>query len=422
MNFRHVHRRRLQRLVGRRTPGQQDKNDDARLLFALSIWHWSVPFLHVQIRAKGPKPMARLTYSWKWIVLLLVGLVLLASVGWTRGWFLRGYRDETKDIIAHARPLAIPPHDYYEVEWLTDKRIALLYASHEGLPSWNDKIMLYDLEHQQSRFAPLPARPECRLVVTPKIERVPNGNLGFVYQCLIDRPHFSDDLYSLYVWDIEVHTVQEVERYPDNFRPGQFAFAPNMSQLIQEQRSGLAEKVFLIRRDEAMEQLYGSWTRVRAPAWSRDGRNIAFVGTEEYTPPAVLHPLFGFGSMVDILYEPWTLYTAEVDGGEPQVMLEGIVGARLGEWSPDGELLTFTGEYRGVEGVWVVNRETKQVVRIWPYVTGHAWSPDGQQMLFIERRIDETPVHHRVVVVDLASRLGGYAATANGQQPLSLGQ
>jgi TolB protein len=105
-----------------------------------------------------------------------------------------------------------------------------------------------------------------------------------------------------------------------------------------------------------------------SPAWSPDGRWIAFVS--------------GRGGNPDIWVVPAT-------GGEPHPITDGPSADQSPTWSPDGQLIAFGSDRGGNFDIWVVrvaNGKISQVTTDPAADVDPDWSPDGSQIAFSSDR------------------------------------
>lgn len=104
------------------------------------------------------------------------------------------------------------------------------------------------------------------------------------------------------------------------------------------------------------------------PVWSRDGEWIAFdVGSKLL---------------------PTTVQWERRDGRDPNALFTGgglFSTASPPSWSPDGRMLAVAGTFGGSSGVYVVGRETRRLRRVAAGdVRNAAWSPDGRRIAFAD--------------------------------------
>ncbi len=105
------------------------------------------------------------------------------------------------------------------------------------------------------------------------------------------------------------------------------------------------------------------------PAWSPDGRKLAFISWMDDAPD---------------------LYVMTDSGGFIDRLTYNIAVARTPSWSPDGHRIAFTGVIEGLgREIETVNLENKMIVN----VTNHpaadqdpAWSPEGNRIVFASDR------------------------------------
>lgn len=131
------------------------------------------------------------------------------------------------------------------------------------------------------------------------------------------------------------------------------------------------------------------------PAWSPDGTQIAF-----FAAPAAIGltgPARGDVSAV--------LYVMEPDSTSAASLLREVKGPRGLAYSPDGRYVAFGGNVGGQVGLWVLDRETKDLRMLAEAkVEWFAWSPDGKRIAVIEPAVDEPPFPSRIVVIDAVQR------------------
>jgi dipeptidyl aminopeptidase/acylaminoacyl peptidase len=113
---------------------------------------------------------------------------------------------------------------------------------------------------------------------------------------------------------------------------------------------------------------YLEWEQVQSPAFSPDGRQIAF--TRRW---------------IDKLNDRWqsSLWIMEADGSRPRVMLDGSSP----RWSPDGTRVAFLapGEPSGTQVFvkWMdVDGPATQITRVTESPSDITWLPDGKSILF----------------------------------------
>ncbi|MDQ4076693.1 MAG: S9 family peptidase, partial [Chloroflexota bacterium] len=131
------------------------------------------------------------------------------------------------------------------------------------------------------------------------------------------------------------------------------------------------------------------------PVWSPDGTQIAFTaGPEEKpldreAPYRLTRPLYRYDAIGYLANEVQDIYVIPAEGGEPQRLTnDGYHNTEL-RWSPDGQELLyraamFPDSFRSRPTMRVVNLAgaVRDLSSEWGYAFSAAWLPDGEQIVF----------------------------------------
>ena len=146
------------------------------------------------------------------------------------------------------------------------------------------------------------------------------------------------------------------------------------------------------------QTIVSSTEPLMSPAWSPDGRRIAYVSFENKQP---------------------SIWVQEVFTGQRERLtaFKGINGAPA--WSPDGRFLALTLSKDGNPDIFIMDlqrRSVRPLTRHWAIDTEPAWSPDGKYIVFTSDR-GGAPQIYRVPVSggepERISFEGGYNARAS---------
>ncbi len=135
-----------------------------------------------------------------------------------------------------------------------------------------------------------------------------------------------------------------------------------------------------------------------SPAWSPDGRRLAYVSFEKGRP---------------------SIWVQEVFSGKRRKLtsFKGINGAPA--WSPDGRYLALTLSKDGNPDIYIMDvrrRSLRPLTRHWAIDTEPAWSPDGKYIVFTSDRGGSPQIYRMPASGGKAERItfeGGYNARAS---------
>lgn len=112
--------------------------------------------------------------------------------------------------------------------------------------------------------------------------------------------------------------------------------------------------------------------RSNYPAWSPDGRRIAYVRGDSISPPT-------------------RLVTMAADGSDARILVSSVrrqiawLASRPPAWSPDGQRIAFAGAGTDSRvGVYSVAADGSDLRRLADSVSPPTWSPDGSRLAFVK--------------------------------------
>lgn len=277
------------------------------------------------------------------------------------------------------------------------------FAGQGGRPAQNvGDIVAADLA-RSGRFKPLPvrsmlARPskgsevdfrDWRAVNVENLvigELSPNGPGGYLVKFRLydvfrgeqitgfSIPTTSRDLRAT------AHQIADIVYETLTGQPG--AFNTRIAYITSSRKAGKKELIQLRVADADgynPQTIVTSEDPLMSPAWSPDGRKIAYVSFERGKPSIWVQQVF-------------------TGKREKLTSFKGINGAPA--WSPDGTKIALTLSKDGNPDIFVMDlrrRSLRPLTRHWAIDTEPAWSPDGKQIVFTSDR-GGSPQIYRVPV------------------------
>ncbi|MCI0647579.1 MAG: hypothetical protein L0332_20665 [Chloroflexi bacterium] len=261
---------------------------------------------------------------------------------------------------------------------------------------------MYNLDNSEWKPIPFDKPDDCRVGGFGHLGRLPNGNLGFTYECHFEEIGFQT---TLYMWDLESETWHTLYEFPESFAADDFSFAPDMSGFLQESTGdGIFNELYQVNEAGELNQLFPDYYRAGVPAWSPVGNTIAFAATKE-GPEASTNLFSGAPGLQEAMYHPWDIYLMDTDGDNLRVLLPDVVGVHIIKWSPEGNRLAFWGTYNDDEGIWILNMATSKLARTWPEEILFDWSPDGQQLVLLAQEERDGETWRYPIIIDVPAEM-----------------
>lgn len=326
-------------------------------------------------------------YSWLFVAALLLSLTLAGCfTEQIKPTYTLQLEEETRI------EFPVPVAQYRSVAWLDDRTLVFVLRHTVSEVDFYDnyEIHLFDINTGVWTEVPLPDTPDnCarKPGYVKDLRSVPGGTFAYTYLCY--NRGISG---TLYIWDPVLNRINPHIVYDPPFAIDAFSFSPDRSQLIQEQAvgDGLNNQLHRVNASGKAEQILADFQRAADPAWSPDGSAIAFRGTRTNPHPSDDPKTW---TQIENLYtHPWDLYLMDADGGNVRILYPEIGNPYHVRWSSDSRWLLFASRWRTLpRGVWMLDVETKDLVKLWSDPVPFALSPDNQHIvLLVEDDSDET--------------------------------
>ena len=258
------------------------------------------------------------------------------------------------------------------IAWLEDG-IVMEYQSDAYGPI-NSALWWVEMEGDQGNLQKidLPLQHDCYHTVFISPMRLPDDRLGYGEVCIREIPGVIT--YAM-AYDLKTQDVEQLFNY--GLRGGSlggrghFVWAADMSRAIASDGNGiyLSERLawFTPHDWQNVDLPFGI---SYAPAWSTDGRQIAFVATEEQATPFT------------VLSKKYSLYGMPLDRPDQYRLLKANLEAGALGWSPvDNDWIAYNDWGTGRDGLWLLQANTgKQYKLASGFIGAFTWSPDGRQI------------------------------------------
>jgi len=294
------------------------------------------------------------------------------------------------------KAVPIPPTNFYmSVAWFDEHHIGLVFHLEEpeaGYPIQEDILSIYDLESKKLVALAMPkADFTCNIEgVTPHwrpdvIRRAKDRSLSVITSLSCD-PSGGPNLLLKYVMqtnDFEVLTDYNRQRVGLMH----FTFVSDTT-LVQEKPVGhpMSNELYKVSiADGSMVRLVPDFLRARWPTWSEKNQLVAFWGTAKY-PGKEPKDLYTFNDIANLVRAPWDIYVMDQAGENLSKIHSKVNNIGALAWSPNGNILAFGGTVDDLDGIWLLDMDNPQPVRIYEQNEAFDWSPDGKEIMVVETK------------------------------------
>jgi Tol biopolymer transport system component len=145
--------------------------------------------------------------------------------------------------------------------------------------------------------------------------------------------------------------------------------------VFYSERDGNAELYTMNPDGSDQQRLTFNQVEDSSPAWSPNGRQIAFISDRDDPEPLKCFPR--------CLYQ---LYLINADGSEEHKLVETEQSTLHPDWHPDGTKISFDSEFNLQGNIYVVNSDGSGLQLLIEDGFWGDWSPDGSQIVFASDR------------------------------------
>lgn len=245
----------------------------------------------------------------------------------------------------------------------------------------------------------------CKRPYTRGLTVLPNRHAGFLLSC-------SDQSQIIQQVDLPGRIAQDLYVEPSITWVSNFSYSPDMSELVLVDNRGLYlnSNLVYVDRSGRRTDITPDFQVADFPAWSPTENVVAFLGIKRFPGSEDFE---SWSETEKVLDHPWKLYLFDPKNDQViETALEVVHPNRL-VWSPDGNLIGFSGEYEGALGIWLVRNyqdpEKMSIVRVVRGIAVFGFSPDNKSMVFASGTYGENPDPDRlnkIYVIDLTPLAG----------------
>jgi dipeptidyl aminopeptidase/acylaminoacyl peptidase len=313
--------------------------------------------------------------------------------------------------------LPIHTGDFSDLTWLPSGWLIISYDPNPSKPGRTTEV--WRLRPSGSEFAriPIPSDSSCWQTVYLFPAALQDGRFALTKHCVASPGTLPDSQISVIIADVQGSNIETLAPPPLTINPGSKSWSQSANRGVADYGSSICENIIWLTRAgiEAIPVTVGdgvrSWRlddprlsdptqcgdphlgRAEAPAWSGDGKMIAFLGSPN---------TIGLRGQ-QRLGASWNLYLMDPGNLQLRKVLEGIRGGGSLTWSPDSRSLAFSSEVEAKgSGTWIVAASDGALQRVGTdTLSSLSFSPDGKQIAGILDGGSLFPPKAQIIILDL---------------------
>lgn len=280
-----------------------------------------------------------------------------------------------------------PSGEFGHVAWIDNNQIVMRYEPDGSYSSANATLYRYDIPNDEWKLVEISRPQECSggFFIFPN--RMLDEQFALVYFCLVGADTDITGMKAFfYTGSSPQLSLSKWAEYEVNSEPRDFTFSPDGETITFTTVSG---QIYQATQTSMPVQILTNYYEVTSPRWSPDEDQLAFGGADEAAKGTFFDPNGIFARL--------NIYITSSDLQSTTTVIQGVVGLTYIRWSPSGRWLAFAGNYQNKDGIFIIDPETNKTTRIWSQVSFYDWSPDGTQMVIIQRQDGENTTQPLIV-------------------------